>query len=200
MTLSSPEVFVFPGKNPDVATAKNQLFVRVARERGFSATVVDFVGVDNPEDRVRKALAIDVTKCRHVVFVGVSMGGYVATVAAESLGPIGLFLVSPALYMEPYQNLDPKPKAQCIALVHGLHDQIIPVRNVSRFAEKFGAELHLLEGDHSLLPHLPLIADLFGHFLERVGTKPNQPPEPTTTAVTIPAAQEVVPAAVVAHL
>ena len=31
-------------------------------------------------------------------------------------------------------------------------------------------------------------------------THPNQAPEPTTPAVTIPAAQEVAPAAVVAHL
>jgi len=30
--------------------------------------------------------------------------------------------------------------------------------------------------------------------------EPNQSPEPTSTAVTIPAAQEVVPAALVAHL
>ena len=37
-------------------------------------------------------------------------------------------------------------------------------------------------------------------FEDHLNSEPNQSPEPTTTAVTIPAAQEVVPAAVVAHL
>src|ERR1043166_5199012 len=37
-------------------------------------------------------------------------------------------------------------------------------------------------------------------FEDHLKSEPNQSPEPTTTAVTIPAAQEVVPAAVVAHL
>jgi len=37
-------------------------------------------------------------------------------------------------------------------------------------------------------------------FSDHLESEPNQSPEPTTTAVTIPAAQEVVPAAVVAHL
>jgi len=42
--------------------------------------------------------------------------------------------------------------------------------------------------------------DGFSIFADRSMPEPNQSPEPTTTAVTIPAAQEVVPAAVVAHL
>jgi len=40
----------------------------------------------------------------------------------------------------------------------------------------------------------------FAIFADRSMPEPNQPPEPTSTAVTIPAAQEVVPAALVAHL
>jgi len=35
---------------------------------------------------------------------------------------------------------------------------------------------------------------------DHLDSEPNQSPEPTSTAVTIPAAQEVVPAALVAHL
>ena len=40
----------------------------------------------------------------------------------------------------------------------------------------------------------------FTIFADRSMPEPNQSPEPTTTAVTIPAAQEIAPAAVVAHL
>jgi len=40
----------------------------------------------------------------------------------------------------------------------------------------------------------------FAIFADRSMPEPNQSPEPTSTAVTIPAAQEVVPAALVAHL
>ena len=40
----------------------------------------------------------------------------------------------------------------------------------------------------------------FAMLADHLDSEPNQSPEPTTTAVTIPAAQEVVPAAVVAHL
>ena len=53
------------------------------------------------------------------------------------------------------------------------------------------AVLFRLERTHALRP------EFLG---TRISQVPNQSPEPTTTAVTIPAAQELVPAAVVAHL
>jgi len=40
----------------------------------------------------------------------------------------------------------------------------------------------------------------FSIFADHSMPEPNQSPEPTSTAVTIPAAQEIVPAALVAHL
>jgi len=58
-----------------------------------------------------------------------------------------------------------------------------------------------LSGDSSALIRLERTHALRPEFLgTRISQVPNQSPEPTSTAVTIPAAQEVVPAAVVAHL
>ena len=58
-----------------------------------------------------------------------------------------------------------------------------------------------LNGDSSVLVRLEPTHALRTEILGiRVSHGPNQSSEPTTTAVTIPAAQEVVPAAVVAHL
>jgi pimeloyl-ACP methyl ester carboxylesterase len=177
-------VFINPGKNPDPKTPKNQCLAEVAAAKGFHVEIVDYTGIESPEDWVQRLLLSGAFQFEQVVLVGISMGGYVATVAAEKLAPKGLFLLSPVLYLEPYANLDPQPRAEFITVVHGWDDPIVPVANAYRFAEKFRADIHVLSGDHSLASHLSSIAGLFGLFLDRV-KKPNKAPEPTTMAVTI---------------
>ena len=97
------------------------------------------------------------------------MGGYVATVAAEALAPRGLFLVSPALYLEHYPKQDPQPRAGKIAVIQGWNDPIVPPENVYRFAQRFKAQAYFIDGDHSLNPYVGYIAETFGAFLDRIG-------------------------------
>ncbi len=169
-------VLISPGKNPDVATPKNQRLADVAKQRGHAVEVIDYAGIEDPEQRVQRLLASASLRIGPLVLVGVSMGGYVATVAAEKLAPKGLFLFSPALYLPPYSNLDPQPIADRISVVHAWNDQIVPVENSIRFAQKFRAALHLMDGDHSLVLQLPEIANIFGTFLDGL----NRPAVSTT--------------------
>jgi hypothetical protein len=181
MPYSQPAVFISPGKNPNPSAPKILLLGQVARDLGYLVEIIDYSGIESPEDRVQKLVASDASNYEHCVLVGVSMGGYVATVAAEELSPRGLFLLSPTLYLKPYAKLDPQPKAEFIAVVHGWHDVIVPVQNVFRFAQKFNAQIHLLDGDHSLIPHLPYIAELFGLFLEQA-KRPSSTSRPIPTS------------------
>ncbi len=95
------------------------------------------------------------------------MGGYVSVVAAETLKVNGLFLLGPVLYMPPYANLDPHPKADSIALVHGRNDTIVPPENSYRFARTCNAEAHFIEGEHSLYDQIDEVCEFFGAFLNR---------------------------------
>jgi hypothetical protein len=53
-------------------------------------------------------------------------------------------------------------------LVHGWHDDVIPVENSLRFARASGAQLILLNDGHRLLGDLDLLAGLFDVFLSSI--------------------------------
>lgn len=96
------------------------------------------------------------------------MGGYVSIAASQTLKPQGLFLLAPAVYMSPYANPETTPYASLTVAVHAWQDDVVPVGNMIRFAERHGAQLHLVNSDHRLISALPLIEQLFGWFLDRV--------------------------------
>jgi alpha/beta superfamily hydrolase len=152
----------------NAATPKIEALIEAAVTRGFTVEIPNFADLPDPEQRVRWLLDSDAAEADCLVLAGVGMGGYVATVAAETLPARGLFLIGPALYLPPYDNLDPRPEADLIAVVHGLNDEVVPVANIRRFAAEFGAQAHLLDGNHALDGHLPFIAAVFGKFLDQV--------------------------------
>jgi pimeloyl-ACP methyl ester carboxylesterase len=156
------------GKDGNPANPKIAALTAVGVARGFTVEIPNFADLPNPEQRVKWLLHSDAAEADCLVLAGVSMGGYVATVAAETLPARGLFLVGPALYLPPYANLDPRPEADLIGVVHGLEDEVVPVANIRRFAAEFGAQAHLLDGNHSLDAHLPFISAVFGRFLDQV--------------------------------
>jgi alpha/beta superfamily hydrolase len=94
------------------------------------------------------------------------MGAYVSLVASERLRPKGLYLLAPAISLEGYAVPDPTPHADVAVLVHGWNDEIVPVENILRFAQRYVIELHLLNSDHRLLSVLPLVGGLFELFLD----------------------------------
>ncbi|MDD4914896.1 MAG: alpha/beta hydrolase [Methylococcales bacterium] len=137
----------------------------VARRHGYHFESLDYRPGNDPELRVEQLLAFDVLPYRHVVLAGSSMGGYVATVAAETINPLGLFLIAPAFYLPGYQRTEFRPSTANIEIFHGWRDTIVPPENVWRFSRLHRARLHMLDADHRLLSVLPQMAQAFERFL-----------------------------------
>jgi hypothetical protein len=53
-------------------------------------------------------------------------------------------------------------------IVHGWHDDIVPVENSIRWAREHNAALHLLDSNHRLEDKIPEICDLLRDFLKRL--------------------------------
>jgi pimeloyl-ACP methyl ester carboxylesterase len=103
---------------------------------------------------------------RALVLVGSSMGGHVAAAASAQLPDVrGLFLLAPAFYMPGYEGLTPEPRAGRITIVHGWNDDVVPPANSVRFAARYRATLHLVNGDHRLSDRLYDINRYFDWFL-----------------------------------
>jgi surfactin synthase thioesterase subunit len=161
-------VYFAHGKESGPWGAKIKRLAQVAEARGFRVESPDYSEIDNPDQRVQKLLGLYATQSDNLVLVGSSMGGYVSTVASETLTPRGLFLIAPAFYMGGYANQNPFPNAALTAIVHGWKDEVIPVEHSIRFAQKYNTELHLVDGDHRLIAQIPFIEGVFGLFLDRL--------------------------------
>ena len=96
------------------------------------------------------------------------MGGHVATAAAERLGAAGLFVLAPAYFMEGYEQLTPEPPSMPICIVHGWHDDVVPVDNSIRFARRCSATLNIVDGDHRLTDNIDEINAYLRQFIERI--------------------------------
>ena len=147
---------------------KIRAMAELARGLGCAADSIDYQGIADPGERVdklvRDAGAIDDT----LVLVGSSMGGHVATAAAEELGAAGLFVLAPAYFMPGYEALTPPPPGMPISIVHGWHDDIVPVDNSIRYARACHAELHIVDGDHRLTENIDDINYYLRRFIEKI--------------------------------
>jgi alpha-beta hydrolase superfamily lysophospholipase len=169
MHTSAGIVYFAHGKESGPDGSKIRVLSDIALARGFQVESLDYRGMEDPDARVDKLLS-RATEDPHetLVLVGSSMGAYVSTVASTALRPAGLFLLAPALYLHGYANQDPAPGAGLTAVVHGWHDEVVPVDNAIRFARRHAAALHLLDGDHRLMDVLSHVGALFRDFLGRV--------------------------------
>lgn len=121
---------------------------------GCTADSIDYQGMADPTARVEKLIASCATIDDALILVGSSMGGHVATAAAQRLGAAGLFVLAPAYYMPGYEALTPPPPSMPICIVHGWHDDVVPVDNSIRYARDCAATLHLVDGDHRLTANI----------------------------------------------
>ena len=126
----------------------------MVEELGCKAESIDYQGIADPTERVDKLIA----ECEAIddvlILVGSSMGGHVATAAASSVGAAGLFVLAPAYFMEGYEELTPPPPDIPICIVHGWHDDVVPVENSIRYAKTCNATLHIVDGDHRLTANI----------------------------------------------
>ena len=153
------------GKESGPWGSKITAMAAVVRDLEAAVESVDYRGLDDPADRVRKLVGIGAELREPLVLVGSSMGGHVSAAAASRLRPRGVFLLAPAFYMPGYEEYTPQDVACPTAIVHGWHDVIVPVENSIRWAREHQAALHLLNSDHRLEDQIAAICVLLREFL-----------------------------------
>ena len=161
-------VYFSHGKESGPWGTKINALAAIARQKGFRVESPDYSNQPDPDTRVEELLNLRLPDSEFTVLVGSSMGGYVATVASQIINPVGLFLMAPAFYLPEYNNQSPTPHARKTVIIHGLKDEVVSVENSIRFAREHSTELHLVDGDHSLIDQLPKIEILFGLFLDEI--------------------------------
>jgi alpha/beta superfamily hydrolase len=153
------------GKESGPWGAKITAMAEVVRGLGVAVESVDYRGMDDPAARVRKLIESGEAAKSPLLLVGSSMGGHVAAAAAGRLGARGLFLLAPAFYMKGYEEYTPQDVACPTVIVHGWHDDIVPVENSIRWAREHLAALHLLNSDHRLEDQIEAICLLLRAFI-----------------------------------
>lgn len=166
--MNMPAVYFSHGQESGPWGTKIQKMADAVRALGCRVESVDYQGIADPTERVKKLLAT----CRDVeeplILVGSSMGGHVATAAARELHPIGVFVLAPAFYMPGYELLTPPAPSCPFMIVHGWHDDIVPVDNSIRYARESRATLHVVDGDHRLTANIDEIVALLLRFVQQV--------------------------------
>ncbi len=147
---------------------KIKAMAEMVKELGCRADSIDYQGIADPGERVEKLVAECAGVEDRLILVGSSMGGHVATAAAERVNAAGLFVLAPAYYMEGYEELTPLAPAIPTCIVHGWHDDVVPADNSIRFARGCGAELHLIDGDHRLTDNVVEICAYLKRFVGRL--------------------------------
>jgi len=163
--MTRPLICFSHGKDSGPWGTKIAAMAESARRRGFPVESLDYRGLQDPADRVRKLVEYCRTMPHAAALVGSSMGGHVAVAASVKVPTAGLFLIAPAFYMPGYESLTRAPGCARVSIVHGWDDEVVPVENSIRWAREHAAELHLIPGDHRLTARLDRVLSLFGDFL-----------------------------------
>ncbi|MEN3371963.1 YqiA/YcfP family alpha/beta fold hydrolase [Dechloromonas sp. ZS-1] len=156
------------GKESGPWGSKIRHLATIAQEFGAQVLSPDYSDLTDPDERVARLLAMPLPAHDRLVLVGSSMGGYVSTVASQTLRPSALFLMAPAFYIPGYAVQTPTPGSSRVSVVFGWHDEVIPVEHGIRFAQAHQAELHVLNSDHRLNSVLPELGILFQDFLKSI--------------------------------
>lgn len=166
--MNKPTVVFSHGQESGPWGRKIRAMAELVGRRGGVAESIDYRGIDDPTERVSKLVEACAGFDAPLVLAGSSMGGHVATAAAERVGASGLFVLAPAYYMAGHEALTPRPPAIPITIVHGWHDDVVPVDNSIRFARQCSATLHIVDGDHRLSANVAEINDYLDQFLTRL--------------------------------
>ena len=153
------------GKDSTPWGEKTLALAEVAERWGYTVESPDYRTQMDPDERVGQLLAADWSGYGRIVLVGSSMGAYVATVAAETLKPLGLFLLAPAFYLPGYRQTEFRPPAERTRVFHGWRDDIVPPEHSWRFCREHRIRLNMLNDDHRLIGHLPMLVQEFDRFL-----------------------------------
>jgi len=159
--MTQPMVVFSHGQESGPWGTKIQSMAETVCALGCEADSVDYQGIADPTERVDKLITYCAALTAPLVLVGSSMGGHVATAAAETVNAVGLFVLAPAYHVPGYEDLTPPAPRIPITIVHGWNDDIVPVENSIRYAGTCHATLHVVEGDHRLTGNI----DEINHYL-----------------------------------
>lgn len=154
------------GKESGPWGTKISQLAAVARACGFAVISPDYSHTHDPHSRLHQLVDEVQPRAQTLVLVGSSMGGYVAAQACSALKPDALFLMAPALYFDGWAE-EPEGLPADIEVVHGWHDDVVPLANVQRFAARHHAALHVVDADHGLTAAMDTIEALFARQLQR---------------------------------
>ncbi len=166
--MSPPLVVFSHGQESGPWGSKILAMSSMAKDLGCAIDSIDYQGIADPTDRVDKLIDACSTVEGTIILVGSSMGGYVATAAAQTVGAAGLFVLAPAYYVAGFEALTPEPPEIPTEIVHGWHDDIVPPENSIRFAAACSATLHMVDGDHRLTNNIDEINFYLGRFINRI--------------------------------
>jgi predicted esterase len=169
--MSMPAIYFSHGQESGPWGTKIRAMAETVRALGCRVESVDYQGIADPTARVEKLIGACRAVSEPLILVGSSMGGHVATAAAETVGAAGLFVLAPAYFMPEYEDLTPKPPDIPIVIVHGWRDDVVPVENSIRFAGSCRATLHVLDGDHRLTDNIAEINVYLEHFVKMIAGK-----------------------------
>jgi len=159
-------VYIFHGRDSSPQGKKIKALAAIAHDCGWKVVTPDFRKIKDPDARVARFLEKHDRPVGKVILAGSSMGGYVALEASKTFKPEALFLLAPAVYIKGYGQIDPKPEADHITVIHGWDDNLIEPARAVRFADKYKTDLHLLNDGHELYNSIPFIEKTFRSVLE----------------------------------
>lgn len=166
--MTMPAVYFSHGQESGPWGTKIKSMAERVRILGCRVESIDYQGIADPGERVQKLQEACAEVAEPLVLVGSSMGGYVATAAAQSVNAAGLFVLAPAYYMPGFETLSPIPPGMPVTIVHGWRDDVVPVDNSIRFARAACATLHVLDSDHRLTDSIDEINDYLERFVRRI--------------------------------
>ena len=168
--MTRPFVCFSHGQESGPWGTKINAMAATARNLGCDVDSIDYQGIADPAGRVDKLIAASAEFPAPLILVGSSMGGHVATAAAAPVNAAGLFVLAPAYYMPGYEELTPPAPDMPIEIVHGWHDDIVPVENSIRYAKQCSATLHLVDGDHRLTANIDEVTVWLARFIENLSS------------------------------
>ena len=165
--MTKPMVVFSHGQESGPWGTKIKVMAETARSLGCEADSVDYQGIADPSERVEKLISYCEPVNSPLILVGSSMGGHVATAAADTVNAVGLFVLAPAYYMPGYEDLTPSAPKRPVSIVHGWNDDVVPVENSIRWASESKATLHIVDGDHRLTANIDEICFYLTGFINR---------------------------------
>ena len=112
------------------------------------------------------------TRDRKVLLIGSSYGGLAAAHVADQYPErfFGLLLLAPALHRIEIPVLEPSglrpPLGVPTMVIHGIHDDVVPVSVSRRYCARSHAELTEVDDDHRLALSMPCILEATQRLLQ----------------------------------